>query len=129
MPSAKQAYYDTIFHSQAVIGVNTSAFLEAAILDKPCITVITPDSQSKQSGLGHFQHLINGGFLEVATDYAEAASRIGAILGGKDSRKNQRKQFVREFIRPRGLKIPASRIIAEVIEALGTGQAPLRTSN
>ncbi len=116
---AKQDYYDTIFHSQAVVGLNTSAFLEAAILDKPCITVMTDDSKSKQAGLGHFQHLVNGGFLEVATSYSEAASIIAAILNGRDVKRAQRQRFVREFIRPRGIHKSASQIMAELIEAVG----------
>jgi CDP-glycerol glycerophosphotransferase (TagB/SpsB family) len=122
-PQAKQDYFDTIFHSQAVVAVNTSAFLEAAILDKPCITVMTDDSKSKQAGLGHFQHLMNGGFLEIATSYSEAATLVADIFIGRDSKQAQRQRFVREFIRPRGIHRPASQILADVIEALGSGSA------
>jgi hypothetical protein len=121
LPQAKQDYYDTIFHSKAVVAVNTSAFLEAAILDKPCITVMTDESKSKQAGLGHFRHLINGGFLEIATSHSEAAAIIADIFSGRDSKKAQRQHFVREFIRPRGIQKPASQILAEVIEAVGLG--------
>jgi hypothetical protein len=127
LPQAKQDYYDTIFHSKAVVAVNTSAFLEAAILEKPCITVMTDDSKSKQAGLGHFQHLLNGGFLETATSYSEAATIVADIFSGRDSKKAQRQRFVREFIRPRGIHKPASQILAEVIEAVGSGVAPTTT--
>ena len=116
LPDAKQNYYDTLFHSAAVVGVNTSAFLEAAILDKPCITVLSDASKSKQSGLGHFQHLLNGGFLEVAQSYPEAAAALAEILAGKDDRQAQRQQFVRDFIRPHGIDQPVSPLMADVIE-------------
>jgi hypothetical protein len=123
VPAAKQDYFDTIFHSSTVVAVNTSAFLEAAILDKPCITVMTEDSQSKQAGLGHFQHLINGEFLETAGSYTEAASLVAEIFDGRDPRQANRQRFVREFIRPRGIETPASQVLAEAIEQAGSGVA------
>jgi hypothetical protein len=119
IPEAKQLYYDTIYHSQAVVGVNTSAFLEAAILDKPCITVLSEQSKAKQTELGHFQHLINGEFLEITTSYQEAASILGSILTGGDVKQAQREKFVEDFIRPCGLNTPASQIMATAIESIG----------
>ena len=115
-PEVKQDYYNSIYHSSAVVGVNTSALLEAAILDKPCVTVISEQYSSKQSGLGHFRHLLKGNFLEVTHSFPEAASVIAGILGNNDSRKAERHRFVRDFIRPHGLDQSGSEIIAIAIE-------------
>ena len=123
LPDAKQNYYDTLFHSAAVVGVNTSAFLEAAILDKPCITVLTEASKPKQSGLSHFQHLLNSGFLEIAESYQNAAEIFADILAGRDARKVQRQRFVRDFIRPHGIDQPVSPLVAKVIEAVARGDS------
>jgi hypothetical protein len=121
LPDAKQNYYDTLYHSAAVVGVNTSAFLEAAILGKPGITVLTEASKPKQSGLGHFQHLLNGGFLEIAQSYQKAAAIFADILAGRDARQAQRQRFVRDFIRPRGIDQPVSTLMAKVIEGIAIG--------
>jgi hypothetical protein len=114
---AKQDYYNSIYHSKAVIGVNTSAFLEAAILDKPCVTISIAQYGFKQSERGHFRHLLNGNFLEVSDSFPEAASVITGILAGNDSKNAQRSKFVRDFIRPHGLDKSASEIIAKAIES------------
>jgi len=55
VPGAKQDYYDTIFHSAAVLGVNTSAFLEAAILGKPCVTVVWMSITGQANRIGPFR--------------------------------------------------------------------------
>jgi len=117
IPGARQDYYNTIFHSAAAVAVNTSAFLEAAILDRPCITIMTEHYRSTQTGVGHFRHLLDADFLEVAHSYSEAASVIAAILAGRDSKKEQRRRFVQQFIRPRGMDTSASEIMARAIEA------------
>jgi hypothetical protein len=114
---AKQDYYNSIYHSTAVVGVNTSAFLEAAILDKPCVTILIAQYRFKQSERGHFRHLLNGNFLEVTHSFSESASVIAGILAGKDSKKEQRHRFVRDFIRPHGFDHYASEIMAKAIES------------
>ncbi len=116
-PQAKQDYYHSIYHSRAVIGVNTSAIIEAAILDKPCVTIVDEDYQFKQNGRGHFGHLIKADFMEITHSFAESAAVIAAILDGNDSKQKQRKRFVADFIRPCGLEQPASEIIAGAIES------------
>jgi hypothetical protein len=115
--AAKQDYYNSIYYSTAVVGVNTSAFLEAAILDKPCVTILNAQYRFKQSERGHFRHLLNGDFLEVTHSFPESASVIAAILSGKDSKKEQRFRFVCDFIRPHGLDQSASEIMAKAIES------------
>lgn len=124
VPEAKQEYYDTLFHSAALMGINTSAFLEAAILGKPCVTVVAERYRAKQTELGHFAHLLNANFLEVASSLPEAASIFGAILDGRDTKREQRDRFVHEFIRPWGIDRPASNIMAAAIEAIADHQRP-----
>lgn len=117
-PEVQQDYYNSIYHSAAVVGVNTSAFLEAAILDKPCVTIITDRYKSKQASQGHFRHLLTADFLEVTSSMPESAAVIATILSGQDSKKEQRLRFVRDFIRPHGLDQSASNILAQGIESV-----------
>tara|TARA_R110000850_G_scaffold125586_16_gene244066 strand:- start:1777 stop:3138 length:1362 start_codon:yes stop_codon:yes gene_type:complete len=114
-PQARQNYLHTLHYSAGAIGVNTSAMLEVAIADKPCITVIDKRYESAQAGMGHFRHMLDGGFLQVAHSYGEAASCLGAILQGHDRLQDARRQFVARFVRPCGLNEPVAGILAHAI--------------
>ena len=113
----RRRFHNSIFHSIAVVGVNTTAFLEAAALDKPCITIKTQNSSETQM-LPHFHHLADAGFLESALGADELVDVIGKIKSGVDARRNQRREFVKNFLRPRG--IPAVDAYVEMIEELGS---------
>lgn len=119
---AKQSYFNTIYHAVAAVGLNTSAFLETAIVDRPCITIMTEGYANKQAGLAHFQHLLNADFLEVALDFSEAAEIVANIMKGEDAKAGQRGRFVNNFIRPRGLDKPAIELTAKAIEATARGE-------
>ena len=116
-PEVKQDFYHSIYYSRAVIGVNTSAIIEAAILDKPCVTIMDEEYNFKQSGQGHFGHLLDADFLEITHSFEESVAVLADILSGKDSKKAQRQRFVTRFIRPHGMDRPASEIMAKAIEA------------
>lgn len=114
---ARQDYYNTLYHSVGVAGVNTSAFIEAAIVGKPCITIMTEYYRQTQTELPHFHHLLDADFLEAAHNFSEFATLVARILCGEDSKANNRRRFVKEFVRPWGIEKPACRIMAKTIEA------------
>ena len=62
---ARADYYDSMFHSVAVVGVNTSALIESGIVGRPVFTVLADEFAGQQEGTLHFQHLknVNGGLL------------------------------------------------------------------
>jgi len=112
----RRRFHNSIFHSIAVAGVNTTAFLEAAALDRPCITIETQNSSETQM-LPHFHHLADAGILESASSADELVDVIGRIKFGVDARRDQRREFVRNFLRPCG--IPAVQAYVELVEDLG----------
>jgi hypothetical protein len=113
---AKQVYFDTLYYSRATVGVNTSAMIEATIADKPCVTIIDERYRRSQTDMGHFRHLINGKFLQVTHSYEDAVQAIGDVLGGMDPKREERRNFVRNFIRPHGVDRPVSAIFALAVE-------------
>ena len=127
-PQSRKDYFNTLFHCVAVVGVNTSAFLEAAIVDRPCVAVLTEHYRAVQTELGHFYHLLNGGFLDVVHTFEESAQLLDAIRHGADSKAMDRRRFVREFIKPWGLAPEPSHIVAEIIEAAAHGAGTERWS-
>jgi hypothetical protein len=118
-PDVRQAMFHSIYYSAGVAGINTSAHIEAAIVDRPCLTILAERYQDTQQNFTHFNHLLNGRFLEVARDIAEAAEILASLLQGHDARREQRRRFVHDFVRPWGLETPASRITAVAIQAVG----------
>jgi hypothetical protein len=126
---SRQEYYETLRHSVAVMGVNTSAFLDAAVMDKPCVTAVTEHYRGTQSGRGHFAHLVQGDFIEMAQSLESAAGVIGGIVAGEDAKAVQRRAFVESFLRPHGLEHNASEVFARSMELVAAGHAPERVAS
>lgn len=120
----RSTYYDSLYHSAAVIGVNTTGFLESAILDKPCLTVMNSLTNHGQEMRAHFKHLMDAEYIEVAKDFHELMERTMCVISGTDDRRENRRKFVRDFIRPHGLDIPASEVMAGAILAVANGREP-----
>jgi len=113
----RSRFHNSLFHSIAVAGVNTTAFLEASALDKPCIIIQTQNSVETQL-LPHFHHLADAGFLETALSADELVDAISRIKSGVDARCEQRRKFVRNFLRP--CNMPAVDAYVKLVEDLGS---------
>ena len=119
--NADQSLYDSLHHSSAVIGLNTSAMIEAGILDKPVFTLVMEEFTGGQEGTLHFHYLraANGGVLHEAHGFDEHVTQLGAILragAGSGGAGDQIRRFVEGFVRPRGLQTPVTPIVVEEIE-------------
>jgi hypothetical protein len=110
-------YFDTLYHSAAVVGINTSAFIEAGIVGRPVHTIIVPEMADNQTGTVHFNYLLEagGGLLEVAHSFDEHVAMLDASLTRGDGGI---KPFVREFVRPNGLDVAATPLFVEQIEEM-----------
>ena len=122
-PVAAQAradFYDTLAHAAAVVGINTTAMIEAAILGKSVLTVLVP-SFAQEATL-HFHNLLaeNGGFLHVATSLDEHVGQLRLVLAEDEAGAERRRRFVESFVRPAGIDQPAAPVAAEAIGELGS---------
>ncbi len=54
-------YFDSMSHAAAVVGLNTSALVEAAIVDRPVFTILLPEFRDSQEGTFHFHYLLDVG--------------------------------------------------------------------
>ena len=83
-PDAKADYFDSLHHSAAVVGLNTSAFLEGAIAGKPVFTTLLPEHYENQEGTIHFHYLLNvgGGLLHTAKTLDEQCRQLNACASG-----------------------------------------------
>lgn len=121
--NADQVLFDTIHHSAAVVGLNTSAEIEAAIVGRPVYTLLDPNAEG-QTGTLHFRYLLReaGGHVNFADGFAEHRAQLSAALAGQYDR-DALMYFLRSFVRPRGLDVPVSPIVADaVVEFAIAGQ-------
>jgi hypothetical protein len=123
--NADQSLYDALYHSEAVVGLNTSAQIEAGILGKPVFTMLAPGFERGQQGTLHFRILLRSerGFVEVANDFAEHRRHLADAVAGKYDADHIR-AFLEPFIRPAGWEQDATPILTEAI----LGLAPARPS-
>ena len=123
---ARAGFFDSLAHSAAVVGINTTAMIEAAIVGKSVLTVLAPEF-AQESTL-HFDYLLeeNGGFLHVASSLDEHAAQLGRVLSEGAGDEERRRCFVESFVRPCGLERPATPILADAIELLAASPVERR---
>jgi hypothetical protein len=127
---ARAEYYDSMFHSHAVVGVNTSALIESGIVGRVVFSLLADEFSGTQEGTLHFQHLkhAGGGLLRLADSLDQHLDQVAASLraSGPDDRE-QIRGFIQAFIRPHGLEEAATPRVVEAIERAGTLRlTPLR---
>lgn len=105
--------------SSAVIGINTTAMIEAAILRRPVLTVHDAAFDHSQRQTLHFAYLekdtggfaISAGSLTEHVAQLEHLMRHGVDLTGQD-------RFVERFVRPLGIERSATLHVCDAIEAV-----------
>jgi hypothetical protein len=118
--SERQDYFDSLYHSAAVVGVNTTAMIEAAIVGRTVHTVLADEFRDTQQGTLHFRYLLaeNGGFLRVAAGLDEHAAQLAETLGSPGIGQAACARFVDAFIRPRGRGVASTPILVDALERL-----------
>ena len=113
----RQIFFESLYYSAAVVGVNTSAMIEAAIIGRPVLSVRTPEFERTQEGTIHFHYLLkeNGGCVTLATNFEEHLEQLRQLLVNPDVVSDPLEDFVRSFVRPQGLELPATPILSESI--------------
>jgi hypothetical protein len=116
--AARQDYFDSMYHAEAVVGVNTSAMIESGIVGCPVYTIQVDEFAATQDGTLHFQHLKNveGGLLHVAEDLGEHVAQLERLLAGDGHERRDARRFIQAFIRPHGLDVAATPRVVEEIE-------------
>jgi hypothetical protein len=113
--SSRADYFDSIWHAAAVLGINTSAFVESAIIGRPVHALLAPEYGGTQLGTLHFRHLIveNGGIVHTAATPQALAENLATSLAGGGERNDA---FVEQFVRPLGRERRATPELVDRIE-------------
>ena len=120
-PAARDDYFDSLYHSAAVIGLVTSAFLEAAIVGRPVLTFTLPEYRMHQEEMIHFRYLtsIDGGLLRTAADLDTHFRQLAEAVASAGARDERNRRFLATFVRPAGLDAPATPLFVDALERLG----------
>jgi hypothetical protein len=111
-------FYDSIHHSAAVVGVNTTAMIESAVIGRGVYTVLAPEFKHTQHGTLHFRYLlrVRGGLIKTAATFEEHVAQLADALAGGTPSENGNRRFLEAFVRPHGLGVPATPILVRAIE-------------
>jgi hypothetical protein len=122
-------YFDSMFHAAAIVGLNTSALVESAIVDRPVFTILLPEFRESQEGTFHFHYLLDAanGFLNLSRSLDEHVQQLTGLVAGSAVRDNRR--FVEHFVRPRGAAVAATPVFADAVEQIARESSPLPHSS
>jgi FkbM family methyltransferase len=125
---AQQGFFECIHHSAAVVGLNTTAELEAAIVGRPVFTIVAEDDADGQSSTLHFHYLLEeqGGCVRVARDLAQHADQLQAAIVSPPDEAGIRR-FAGVFLRPNGVDRAVAPQLADAIEHVLAADASGRT--
>jgi hypothetical protein len=115
--NSRQDFFESIYYSEGVIGINSSAMIESAIVGKPVFTVTAEEFAGVQGGTLHFSHLEDA-LLHRAGSDEELFALIADSLEHPEEYLAKNEDFLTSFIRPHGLDVPATPLLVEEIERL-----------
>ncbi len=117
---SRDDYFDSLHYAATIVGLNTSALIEAAIVDRPVHTLLLPEFRANQQGTLHFKYLADGpgAFLRIARSLDEHVTQLAAAVRGEPEPRNRR--FVAHFVRPYGV---ATSVFADAVERVA-GERP-----
>ena len=115
--SARYEYYDSMSHSHAVVGINTSALIESGIVGRLVYSIRASEFAGTQEGTLHFQHLKNGGLLRMAESLDAHVAQLERSFDSVDRDRAQIRDFIQHFVRPAGLDRAATPQVVDAAEA------------
>ena len=123
---SKNDYFESLHYSAAVVGLLTSAFLEASVVGRPVHVFIPPEFRERQEGLIHFHYLqtVGGGLFRATRDFDAHLAEVARSLR-EPAPRDVNAGFVQAFIRPHGLERPATDVFVDALEAFCRTPAPM----
>jgi hypothetical protein len=107
---SRAAYFDSMHYAAAVVGANTTALIDAAIVGRRTFSVLLPELRGAQEQTLHFHYLLpeRGGALTVAHTLEEHLAHLRDAVRPDFADGNWRRAFLERFVRPQGLSEPAA---------------------
>ena len=118
-------YFHSMYFSGAVVGINTTAEIECAIVGRPVHGLRTPEFTGTQEGTLHFRYLRDtaGGLVQMADDIDAHVAQLDASLRDPSEGERRGRAFVDAFVRPHGRDVPATPRLVEALERVAAHPA------
>lgn len=120
--AARADYFHSLYYACAVVGVNTSAMIEASIVGRPVLTVLDVRFHETQRGTLHFHHLLEGGHLLAAKDINQLATLLYQAAEGALGHEVGTQRFLNTFVRPFGAKETGTPRVVDALMNLSSQQ-------
>lgn len=120
----RQFLFETIYFSKLCLGINTSALIDSIICDKPTVGLLTEKYMSTQAETEHFKVLAESGALYLIEKPHDLERVLVDIWHSNDKTARQRKEFVKQYIRPYGLNVSAGERVVREVESLVAKSKP-----
>jgi hypothetical protein len=122
------AFWYSLLASRAVMGINTTAMIEAAIMRRPVFSVRDPAFAHSQQQTLHFDYLsaTEGGFTTVADTLSEHVAQLERLFAEGEPDPQAAERFVERFVRPLGMHTRATSHLCDAIERVATAGEPVR---
>ena len=120
--TSRADYFDSLYHSGAVAGLNTSAFIEAGIVGRDVLAILPPEYANNQEGTIHFRYLLTPGasLLTISRSFDEHFAQLGEALRRPAGTVDRHRAFLETFVRPNGLEQPSTPVFVQAVEELPT---------
>ena len=119
-------FHDSLLASDAVVGVNTTAMIEAAIVGRPVLTINDAAFAHSQQQTLHFAHLASAdGCALVAGTLDAHLEQLQDVLARPGKRAAALARFVATFVRPGGLDRRATDDLCDALEAMSAVRHPV----
>jgi hypothetical protein len=113
---ARSEYYDSMHHSHAVVGVNTSALIESGIIGRLVYSFRVPELSGTQEGTLHFRHLKREGLLQLADTLDAHLAQLEQSFHSTEADQQRVRTFTQLFVRPYGFNEAATPRVVRAIE-------------
>ncbi len=119
----RAGFFDSMHHAAVVVGANTTALIDAAIVGRRTLSILLPELRGAQEQTLHFHYLLpeNGGALTVARSLEEHVRHVREAVFAAEEDEGWRARFLAGFVRPRGLEQPATPLLVDELEAFAAG--------
>ena len=104
--SDRQDYFDSLYHSEAVVGINTTAMIEAAIVGRTVHSVLAEEFKDTQGGTCTSAICCRRRRVPAGcTQYGRACPQVAQTLATPEIGRESCARFVRTFVRPHGIDV------------------------
>ena len=92
--------------------------IDAIVNNRCCVAIIDDIFKPTQEQAVHFRQMIESKAFHVVYSAREAVLLSSKLIQGEDTRWKYRREFVKNFIRPRGLDLNVGELAAKSIERI-----------